>query len=311
MISSVRKLLTLVILLAISPCKASESFAIKGEHVSQVFAAVCAENHFAEYQAWSLKYHFMLRQFDSPNYQISRNEIKDDELLFSVTINEQNKWQAKLRDQKFVEDDPCEVANAFVDGRTPKQISLLTFLIPEARAEKLVNHSTAINWLLGALATAAVTDGAFIDNLSAKQNLSNSFLLSAAFRSMNTVGKEKAQTNFDKLLNQRVELMCSRNRVKIYGKDMHVVVKKGYVPFRLGFVDNKTGKPLRNEPQVLQVGKVHEHLLSLGQRCNHDGDSDSINAQIQAERDLLNMKIARAALLNRSVSSSKNSDTAN
>lgn len=278
---------------------------IKGEHISQVFAAACAENNFAEYQAWALKNHFMLRQFESPTYEIAPNEIKDDDLNFSVTINDQNKWQAKLRDQKFVGDDPCELANAYLNSRAPKQISLWSIIIPEAQATKLVNESTATNWLLGAIATAAVTDGAFIDQLSNKFTLSNSFLLAAAFRSMHTAEQQSSQTNFEKILSQRTELICSRNRVKIYGRDLHIIVKKGYVPFRIGVSDNLTGKPLKADGHILQSGKVYEHILSLGQRCNHDGDATAINNQIQSERDLLNMKVAQAALLNRSISSDK------
>ncbi len=311
--SCARILTTLTILLAAAlaanPCAQAKdqdsNHAIKGEHISQVFAAACAENTFAEYQAWALKNHFMLRQFDSPTYQIAPNEIKDDELRFSVTINDQNKWQAKLRDQIFVGEDPCDLANAYLNSRAPKQITLWSLIIPEARAQKLVNETTATNWLLGAIATAAVTDGAFIDHLSNKFTLSNSHLLSAAFRAVSTAEQQIAQTNFDTLLAQRIEINCSRNRVRIYGKDLHLIVKKGYVPFRIGVSDNLTGKPIKGESQLLQSGKLYDNLLNLGQRCNHDGDASAINGQIQAERDLLNMKIARASLLNRSISSDK------
>lgn len=287
----------------------TEQQSIKGEHISQVFAAACAENTFAEYQAWALKNHYLLRQFDSPNYQLATNEIKDDDLLFSVTINDQNKWQAKLRDQKFTGEDPCDLANAYLNSReAPKQITLWSILIPEAHAQKLVNEATATNWLLGAIATAAVTNGAFLENLANRFNLSNSFLLSAAFRLANTAGQETAQTNFERLLNHKTELICSRNRVKIYGRDAHIIVKKGYVPFRIGVGLSQTGKPIKDDSKIFQSGKLYDHLLSLAQRCNHDGDAKSINAQIQAEREILNMKIARALLLNRSISSDSSPD---
>ena len=282
-----------------------ENHSIKGEHISQVFAAACAENNFAEYQAWALKNHFMLRQFDSPTYEIAPNEIKDDELRFSVTINDQNKWQAKLRDQLYTGEDPCDLANAYLNSRTPKQMTIWSILIPEAHAQKLVNEATATNWLLGAIATAAVTDGAFIENLSNKFNFSNSFLLAAAFRATSTHAQLSTHTNFEKLLNQPTELVCSRNRVKIFGKDRHIIIKKGYIPFRVGVAENSTSKALKNDSKIFQSGKVYDHLLSLGQRCNHDGDASAINSQIQAERDLLAMKIAKASGLDRSVSSEK------
>ena len=285
---------------------------IQGEHISQVFAATCAESTFAEFQAWTVKTRFSLRQFDSPTYQITADEIKDDNLLFSVKINAQNKWQATIRDQKFEGDDPCDTAMAYLNSRSPKepkQLSLLTFLIPEARAEKLVNETTTTNWLLGALATAALTDGPFLENIANKIHLSDSILLASAFRAIKVgvSGQQASTTDFDSAINQKTGLSCSHNRVTITGVDQLIIIKKGYVPYRLAFEDTRTGKPFRSESQILAKGKVHDHIVSLGQRCNHDGDAAEINAQLQSEHELLNLKVAKSELLNRSVSSATTS----
>lgn len=280
---------------------------IKGEHITQIFASVCGEKNFADYQAWVLKNHFGLRQFDSPKFQISKNEIKDDDLLFSVKINEQNKWQATLRDQKFIGEDPCEVAMAYLNSRSAKRLTdllgtlkkkklqiALAALLPEAQAEKLVNEATTTNWLLGALATASITDGAFVENLVGQRSLPNSYFLAATFHSMKIANQTEATANLESALNQKYEILCSRNRSKIYGADLHLIVKKGYKPNRIGFEDNRTGKPLKNESQILAKGKLYDHLVEFGQTCNQDGDTERIYAELRSEREQLNTRIANS-----------------